>query len=147
LTKNEKYSKILRKVKTREAIIEMLNAGMELTKIKVVGKADTAVVVGSGGLDVFSTPMMIAFMENTAFELAQKELNSGETTVGTSVNIKHLRANLIDDEVQCKAVLTSVVGKKLSYTVDVTYKDELVGTGDHVRYIVDEKKFFENIKK
>ena len=125
----------------------MLNAGMELTLKKVVSSSDTAAVVASGALQVFSTPMMIAFMESTAFELAQKEMEAGDTTVGTSVNIKHLRANLVGDELKCKAVLTSVVGRKLSYTVEVTYNDEVVGTGDHIRYIVNEKKFLENIRK
>ena len=125
----------------------MLRDGMELTLKKVVTSKDTAAKVASGALEVFSTPMMIAFMENTAFELAQKELSAGDTTVGISVNIKHLRANLIGDELECKAILTKVEGKKLHYTVEVTYSGEVVGNGDHVRYIVDEKKFLENIKK
>ncbi len=125
----------------------MLREGMELTLNKVVSSADTAARVASGALEVFSTPMMIAFMENTAFELAQRELSAGETTVGISVNIKHMRANLIGDELLCKAVLTKIEGKKLHYTVEVTFSGEVVGCGDHVRYIVDEKKFLENIKK
>jgi len=125
----------------------MLKDGMKLTLEKVVGSADTAAKVASGALEVFSTPMMIAFMENTAFELAQRELPAGDTTVGISVNIKHMRANLVGDQLECTAELTKVEGKKLHYTVEVTYEGQLVGTGDHVRYVVDEKKFLENIKK
>ena len=70
----------------------MLNAGMELILKKVVSSSETADAVASGALKVFSTPMMIAFMESTAFELAQKNLEEGDTTVGTAVNIKHLKA-------------------------------------------------------
>ncbi len=125
----------------------MLRDGMELTLKKVVASTDTAAKVASGALEVFSTPMMIAFMENTAFELAQRELPAGDTTVGISVNIKHMRANLIGDELECRAILNKVDGKKLHYAVEVTYSGEVVGNGDHVRYIVDEKKFLENIKK
>lgn len=125
----------------------MLKNGMKLTLEKVVASADTAAKVASGALEVFSTPMMIAFMENTAFELAQRELPAGDTTVGISVNIKHMRANLVGDQLECMAELTKVEGKKLHYTVEVTYEGQLVGIGDHVRYIVDEKKFLENIKK
>ena len=125
----------------------MLNAGMELILKKVVSSSETADAVASGALKVFSTPMMIAFMESTAFELAQKKLEEGDTTVGTAVNIKHLKANLVGDELECKAVLTSVEGRKLTYTVEVTHNNELVGTGEHVRYIVNEKKFLENIEK
>lgn len=125
----------------------MLREGMELTLKKVVTSEDTAAKVASGALEVFSTPMMIAFMENTAFELAQRELAAGDTTVGISVNIKHMRANLVGDELQCKAVITKIEGKKLHYAVEVTFSGEVVGSGDHVRYIVDEKKFLENIKK
>ncbi|MGL5541954.1 MAG: thioesterase family protein, partial [Fusobacteriaceae bacterium] len=76
----------------------MLKEGMELVIEKTVNENETAAKVASGALEVFSTPMLIAFMENTAFQLAQGELSDELTTVGTSVNIKHLKANLVGDK-------------------------------------------------
>nr|WP_321328835.1 thioesterase family protein [uncultured Ilyobacter sp.] len=123
-----------------------LKEGMKLILEKTVKAEETAAKVASGALDVFSTPMLIAFMENTAFNLAQKELQEGDTTVGISVNIKHLKANLVGDLLKCEALLTKVDGKKLIFDVKVTYNDEIVGEGEHIRYIVNEKKFVERIR-
>lgn len=125
----------------------MLKEGMELKIKKTITSEETAVAVGSGGLEVFSTPMMIALMENAAYTQAQKELGAGETTVGIAVDIKHMKANLVGDEVVGRAILEKIEGKKLYYTVEVSYEDEIIGRGNHIRYIVDEKKFIEGIKR
>lgn len=125
----------------------MLKEGMEFTLEKIVTENETAAKVASGALEVFSTPMLIAFMENTAFSLAQKELSTEETTVGISVNIKHLKANLIGDKLFCTATLTKVDGKKLGFSIKVFFNDILVGEGEHFRYIVNTNKFIENLKR
>jgi predicted thioesterase len=123
-----------------------LKEGMKLVLEKTVMPEDTAAKVASGALEVFSTPMLIAFMENTAFNLAQEKLESGDTTVGISVNIKHLKANLVGDLLKCEALLTKIEGKKLFFQVKVIFGEDIVGEGEHVRYIVDEKKFIERIR-
>jgi len=125
----------------------MVENGMTYIQKKTIGKGETADKIGSGGLEVFSTPMMIAFMENTAYTLAESQLEDKDTTVGISLNIKHMSPNLVGDEIECKAVLVNLEGKKLYFEIKVTYKDELVGAGEHVRYIVDKKKFIESIKR
>lgn len=123
-----------------------MREGMKLVLEKTVKAEETAAKVASGALEVFSTPMLIAFMENTAFNLAQKELEAGDTTVGISVNIKHLKANLVGDLLKCEALLTKIDGKKLFFQVKVTYDEDVVGEGEHIRYIVNEKKFIEKIR-
>lgn len=125
----------------------MLKEGMTLTQQKVVNESETAAKVASGALKVFSTPMLIAFMENTAFNLAQKELGEGETTVGISVNIKHMKANLVGDEVVCTATLEKVDGKRLDFSVKVLHGETLVGEGEHSRFIINEEKFLAKLKK
>ena len=125
----------------------MLKERMTLTQQKVVNESETAAKVASGALEVFSTPMLIAFMENTAFNLAQKELGEGETTVGISVNIKHMKANLVGDEVVCTATLEKVDGKRLDFSVKVLHGETLVGEGEHSRFIINEEKFLAKLKK
>ncbi len=125
----------------------MLKEGMQLIQSKVVNESETAAKVASGALEVFSTPMLIAFMENTAFNLAQKELAEGDTTVGISVNIKHLKANLIGDKLSCIATLEKIDGKKLDFSVKVLHGETVVGEGEHSRFIVNEKKFLEKLNK
>ena len=85
-------------------------------------------------------------MENTSFELVQKELPAGETTVGISVNIKHLKANLVGDKIRCISILEKIDGKKLEFSVKVYHKDTLVGEGKHERFIVNEEKFLNKLK-
>lgn len=125
----------------------MLKEGMQLIQSKVVNESETAAKVASGALEVFSTPMLIAFMENTAFNLAQKELAEGDTTVGISVNIKHLKANLIGDKLSCIVTLEKIDGKKLDFSVKVLHGETVVGEGEHSRFIVNEKKFLEKLNK
>jgi len=125
----------------------MLKEGMTLVEEKIVEEKETAKNIGSGNVDVYSTPMMIALMENTALKLAQKELEEGLATVGITVNIKHLKANAIGDKVTCTATLEKIDGKKLSFYVKVTHEDELIGEGTHDRFIIDEKKFMEKVKR
>ena len=84
-------------------------------------------------------------MENTAFQLVQKELEEGDTTVGISVNIKHLKPNLVGDELKCEAVLKEIDGKKLLFDVKVTHNEDIVGEGEHTRFIVNEEKFMSKI--
>ncbi len=125
----------------------MLKEGMSLTQKKVVKENETAAKVASGALEVFSTPMMIALMESTAFSLVQCELEKGDTTVGISVNIKHLKANLIGDELECIAILKKIEGKRLDFAVKVLHGETLVGEGEHSRFIVNEEKFLSKLKK
>ena len=48
--------------------------------------------MGSEGLDVLSTPSLIAFMEFTAKEAVHDRLTDHETTVGIEMNMKHKKA-------------------------------------------------------
>jgi predicted thioesterase len=98
-------------------------------------------------VNVFSTPAMIAFMEQTAHESIQKLLPEGYTTVGTEVNIKHLKATLIGKQVSCQARLVAVDGWNLMFEVQVTESMEVIGSGMHARFIVDEKRFLEKLKQ
>ena len=66
-----------------------MNIGDKYTLTHVVTENETAEVLGSGGLPVYSTPSMICLMELTSYKLAEE---NGLQTVGTKVNISHLKA-------------------------------------------------------
>ena len=68
----------------------MLKEGVKGTQEIMVTEENTAKVMGSGALDVFATPAMIALMEKTAWESVQPYLEEGSGTVGTLMNVKHL---------------------------------------------------------
>ena len=70
-----------------------LKEGTSLIKETKVTENETAIKIGSGDLEVYATPSMIAFMENTAKNLVTDELPVGYTTVGINMNVNHIKAS------------------------------------------------------
>ena len=118
---------------------------IEYTSKKIITESDTAQSVGSGTLPVFATPMMVALMENAAMKAAEQLLQEGESTVGSELNIKHLRPTAIGEEVSATAVLTAQEGRKLTFSVLATDRNGTIGEGTHIRYIVNIEKFMSKL--
>lgn len=125
---------------------QILVPGIKLTTTKTVGPNDTAAVYGSGLHDVLSTPAMIAFMEQTAMRAVEACLNEGEGTVGTEVNIKHLKATPVGGTVSCTATLQEVNGNRLLFHVEANDEKGKIGEGMHERFIIDNRRFMERLK-
>lgn len=113
----------------------------------VVDETNTAKAYGSGLIDVFATPAMIALMECTAHSSIQEYLPDGYVTVGTEVNAKHIKATPMKDEVVCNSVLESQEGKKLFFTIEAFDSKGKIGECKHTRYIVDAAKFIEKLNQ
>jgi len=107
----------------------------------VVEHKDTAAVYGSGALEVFATPAMIALMEKTCLEAVASKIGEGNTTVGIAVNIKHLKASPIGSLIRCDAKLVEVDRRRLVFEVRCFEGDTLIGEGIHERFVVDSEKF------
>lgn len=118
-----------------------LKPGMKLTQSKTVLPSDSANAFGSGTVDVFGTPSMVAFMENTCKNCVQPSLAEGEGTVGIALNIRHLAAAPIGSTVTCDCELIEVDRKILTFTVKVLMGDELIGDGTHTRARIDFARF------
>ncbi|MFZ5825347.1 MAG: thioesterase family protein [Bacillota bacterium] len=108
---------------------------------------NTAAAVGSGGVDVFATPMMIGLMEMAALRLVQPHLGEGETTVGILVNVKHLAATPLGMTVRATARLDEVDGRRLLFTVEAFDEREKIGEGVHERFVIQEEKFLARTAK
>jgi len=124
-----------------------IQKGKELELTAVVGENDTARVYGSGLLEVYSTPAMVALMEKTSMELVQPMLEEGYATVGTALDIKHVKAVPVGEVIRCVSKLATTEGNKLTFSVEVTCDSGLVGQGSHSRYIIEEKRFLSKINK
>lgn len=123
--------------------MENLNIPDQLdhTLVKTVTQNDTADRYGSGLLEVFATPAMVAFMEQTCHSAIQAYLPSGYSSVGTELNIRHLKATPVGDTFKCTAKLQLSEGRKLVFSVSVIDSKGLVGEGTHTRFIIDLQKF------
>ena len=124
----------------------MLEVGMKYEIDRVVTENDTAAKAASGSVEVLATPVMIAWMEEASLRLAQKELEEGLTTVGTEVNIKHLKGTLVGKTVKVLSTLKEIDRKRLVFDVEVIEDGVAVGTGLHTRFIIDTAKFYEKLK-
>ena len=127
--------------------MEAINIKVGLTaeiETKVFNKS-SAEEMGSGNLDVYATPAMISLMERSALSAVSLHLPEGYTTVGTSVNIKHMAATPIGMKVRAVAELVSVEGRKLTFKVEAYDSREKIGEGQHERYIVESAKFREKV--
>jgi fluoroacetyl-CoA thioesterase len=121
--------------------------GLSLKQTKKVMREDTAANYGSGFMEVFATPAMVAFMEHTSLLVVQPFLKPGFGTVGTTVNISHLKATPVGMNIECTAVLKQVEGNSLTFDVVVSDEEGKIGEGTHSRYIIDEDRFMKKFQK
>jgi predicted thioesterase len=118
-----------------------LEVGIKGKQEVTVSESNSAKTMGSGTLDVFATPAMIALMEKTAWESVQANLDEGSGTVGTSLNVKHVAATPLGMKVTCESELIKVDGRALTFSVKAYDEAGLIGEGEHERFIVFNDKF------
>lgn len=124
----------------------MLKEGLTYTSKVNVTLDNCASAVGSGGLDVFATPSMVALMENAAMNAVAPFLPEGATTVGSEINTTHIRPSSIGSRIQATAVLTAVDGRRLLFDVEACDDNGTIGKGTHVRFMVDIERFMAKLK-
>lgn len=115
--------------------------GIKGYKEITVTKELTAISVGSGDLEVYATPAMIALMEGTASESVKPELEVGQGSVGTCIAIKHLAATPIGMRVRCESELVEVDGRRLVFNITAYDEKDKIGEGTHERFIILNDKF------
>jgi len=120
-------------------------AGMSFELEKIVESGDTASHIGSGGLSVLATPIMVAWMENAALHAVKTALPEGCDTVGTNVNISHIAATPLGMKVRVVAEVTEVNGRMIEFKVKAYDEKDKIGEGTHQRCIIDEAKFFAKV--
>ncbi len=128
-------------------MIEKLMPGMIYEETRNVQEEDTAKAHGSGDLLVYATPALVALMEYAAKELVKPSLSSGDTTVGTRMDISHLRATPVGNEVRAKAVLKEIDGRMLNFTIEAYDGEVLIGKAVHERAVVTEARFMSKLSK
>lgn len=118
-----------------------MEVGIRGKQTVVVDVTNTAKAVGSGTLDVFATPSMIALMEKTAWESVDGALDEGCGTVGTRLEVTHDAPTPVGMRVTCESELVSIDGRKLSFEIRAYDEKGEIGKGFHERFIIDEAKF------
>lgn len=118
-----------------------LKAGLTARITERVTAEKLASHVGSGQADVFATPELICLLEKTAVKTLQGALPAGQTSVGTTINVKHLAPTPPGMSVTATATLITVNGRELIFEVVAQDEIELIAEGTHTRFIVNQVNF------
>lgn len=127
-------------------MVKFMEIGLTFTSTTVVDNTNTAVALGSGDMEVFATPAMVALMENAAMNAVAPHLEAGQTTVGTEISTTHIKASALGATITATATLTAIEGRKLTFAVTARDGDNIIGEGTHTRFIVDRERFLAKVK-
>jgi fluoroacetyl-CoA thioesterase len=95
------------------------------------------------GENVFSTPSMIAEMEETCRLMLKEQFipEADSDSVGTLVNVRHLAATPVGAVVLLTAKIIESKNRKVTFEVEASDKIEKIGEGIHERVVINIPKF------
>jgi fluoroacetyl-CoA thioesterase len=126
--------------------VEKIRLGLVGEKRTVVVEALLATHLGSGGIKVYATPAMIALIESAAVAAIDPLLPEGQASVGIALDVKHLAATPLGQQVRARAEVVGVDGRKVTFEVRAWDEHELIGEGTHTRYVIDIARFVERVR-
>lgn len=130
----------------KEDMLKELRIGLKAKSEQIVTEDMLASKVGSGLVDVFSTPKLVALIEQAASEAVKDYLPDGDVSVGININIDHLAATPLGMKVRAEAELVAIDKKRLTFKVKAYDQVDLIAQGDHQRYVVNRQKFMSNVE-
>ena len=124
----------------------MVELGIKGREETTVTAANIATNVGSGRVEVFATPMMIALMEKAAILSVDPYLEKGQSTVGTRIDVSHDAATPVGMKVWAETEVIAIDRRKITFSVKAYDECGLIGGGTHERFIIDVEKFQEKAR-
>lgn len=124
--------------------VDGCSPGRRATVELTVAEADTALAMGSGDVPVLASPRVLALAEQAAVLAIGSCLPEGKTSVGSWVELEHMRPTPIGGTVVAEAVLLGVHGRRLEFSVTVREPgaaDEEVAHVRHRRVMVSRSRF------
>jgi fluoroacetyl-CoA thioesterase len=121
--------------------VPMPRIGLEATVEKIVPPEWTLAAFDPRLPAVFSTPAMIGMMEIAASKAVMPDLPPGAITVGTRIEVDHLKAVPAGTKVRATARLAEYRGRFLVFDVETRAGDIVLGRGRVFRALVEHGKF------
>jgi fluoroacetyl-CoA thioesterase len=119
----------------------MPRIGLEASVEKIVPPEWTLAALDARLPAVFSTPAMIGMMEVAASQAVLPELPPGTITVGTRIEVDHLKAVPAGTKVRATARLAKYEGRFLVFDVEARAGENILGRGRVFRALVEHGKF------
>lgn len=116
-----------------------------------VSEDDTASALGSGDLPVLATPRLLAWCEAATCAAVGDRLPPGSTSVGTAVDLEHVRPSAVGRVVEVTALLVDGDERTLRFEVTATHsrgagtQAEPIGRGQVTRAVVEVERFLRRL--
>ena len=94
---------------------------------------------------VLATPIMILAMENAALNAIREYLEPGESAVGTAIDVRHLAATPLGQQVTAEAEVIEVDGRRIVFAVTARDEVEEIGRGTHERMMIDLRRVMQRL--
>jgi fluoroacetyl-CoA thioesterase len=118
------------------------SAPLSATVTFTVRADETAATVGSGSLQVLGTPSLLAHCEAATCAALDPGLEPGETSVGTRVELEHVRASPVGATLEVSATEVHRDGRLHRFSVLAREAGgRTVATGEITRVVVDSARF------
>lgn len=118
-----------------------LHTGLSARVELHVTDQDTAAAFHSGDVPVLATPRLLALCEEASVRALDGHLAAGTTSVAKRAQFDHLVPVGVGGDVKAEALLDTIQGRRLSFTVSVSDASGLVAAGKVTRVVVDREKF------
>lgn len=117
-------------------------------ELKFVVGQEHVIDFASGGMPaVLSTPKLIGLIERTARESLYPFLEENERTVGAEIEVRHLAATPIGQQVTITTRVIHVETKLVDFQFDVRDEHEVIARGLHKRAVISVESFARRVAK
>lgn len=120
---------------------DAIRIGMSAERMLVVPPERTVGHFLPGMPMVYATPMMILEMEMASGDAICDHLAPGWVTVGTEVDIRHLRAAPVGATIRTTAKVIAVERRVIRFEVEAFHDRRKIGEGRHARGLVNVEQF------
>lgn len=135
------------KAKPRQEGVPEIAKGLQ-SKVECVVPFEWTIAAYDSSLPaVFSTPAMIGLMELAAAQAIRPHLPAGTISVGTRIEVDHLKAVSQGAKVEANARLVGTSGRFLVFETEARTGDTLIGRGKVFRAIVVAGNFHEIVEE
>ena len=117
-------------------------------EVRFVVEATHAIELENPGAPpVLSTPWLIWFLEHAAKVVMEPYLEDSEGSVGVRVDMQHLAATPLGQEVTCRARVISAEVQEVTFQIEAFDAQERVARGIHKRAAVRVERFAQRLAR
>ncbi len=127
--------------------IQEITIGSRIEDNQLVTLERVASHLGSGSLQVYATPAMVAFVEQTCRKLVEPYLPEGMTTVGIAITVRHIAPTPLGRKISIQAEIVLIEKNVISFQAELWDEMEKIGEATHERAVIEIDRFTERVQK